>query len=189
MDNYTSFETVKEKLITAGIKELENHGITDFSLRRVATLCNVSCAAPYKHFKSKENFIAEIILYILSQWSLLEKQVAEIFKDDIKKQITETCVAYIKFWIANPNFRSVLMINPKDIDDERITSQKNITNCIKYLIHDYCIKNNIDEDTEIKKAYTVRSLIYGAVLMIDNGEITNSDETIDMIRKSIEEQI
>jgi len=189
MDDYTSNETVKKKLITAGIKELENHGITDFSLRRVATLCNVSCAAPYKHFKSKENFIAEIILYILSQWSLLEEQVAEIFKDDIKTRITETCVAYIKFWIANPNFRSVLMINPKNIDDERISVEKNITNCIKNLIHDYCCQNNINSADEIKKAYIVRSLVYGAVLMLDNGEITNTDETINMIRRCIDEQI
>lgn len=188
MDEYTSFETVKEKLITAGIKELENHGITDFSLRRVATLCNVSCAAPYKHFKSKENFIAEIILYINNQWTLLKEQVEEIFAGDIKMQIVETCIAYIKFWIANPNFRHVLMLHPKDISDEFI-SKNTVTDSIKALIHKYCENNKIAEDKENQKIYTVCSLIYGAVLMLDNGEIKNSDDTIHMIRHCIEKEL
>ncbi|MBO5879898.1 MAG: helix-turn-helix transcriptional regulator, partial [Clostridia bacterium] len=47
-------ENVKHRLILAGIRELEEYGITDFSLRRVAVSAQVSCAAPYRHFKSKE---------------------------------------------------------------------------------------------------------------------------------------
>ena len=186
MEDYTGYETVKENLITSGIKELENHGITDFSLRRVASSCNVSCAAPYKHFKSKENFIAEIILYIYSQWDLLQKQVSEIFKNDLKKQISEICIAYIKFWIANPNFRSVLMLRKGDIDDDRIKS--NLTECTKNLIHEYCQGKALSEHEETKKFYTVRSLIYGATLMLDNGELENNADTIKMIRERIEEE-
>ena len=100
MEFYDGHETVKQKLIIAGIKEIEMHGITDCSLRRVASACNVSCAAPYKHFKSKEDFIAEIVLYIHSQWTMLEEQVMSVFEGDVKKQLIETCIAYIKFWIV-----------------------------------------------------------------------------------------
>ena len=110
MDYYEGYETVKQKLIIAGISEIEEHGISDFSLRRVATSCNVSCAAPYKHFESKEDFIAQIVLYIHNKWMMLRDQVASIFEGDIKKQLTELCVAYVRFWIANPNFRAVLML-------------------------------------------------------------------------------
>ncbi len=187
MEDYTGYETVKENLITAGIKELENHGIADFSLRRVASACNVSCAAPYKHFKSKENFIAEIIIYIHSQWALLQKQVTDIFKNDLKKQISEICIAYIKFWIANPNFRSILMLRKGDISDERIKSH--LTECTKTLIHEYCESKSLPEDVEIKKFYTVRSLIYGAALMLDNGELENTADTIKMIRERIEAEL
>ena len=36
MEYYDGYETIKQKLIIAGIKEIEMHGITDCSLRRVA---------------------------------------------------------------------------------------------------------------------------------------------------------
>ena len=46
-------DTVRDKLIIAGADEISRYGMTNFSLRRVAATCNVSCAAPYKHFKNK----------------------------------------------------------------------------------------------------------------------------------------
>ena len=60
MDEELGSASVREQLIVAGISELEVHGVTDFSLRRVASSCNISCAAPYKHFKSKEAFVDAI---------------------------------------------------------------------------------------------------------------------------------
>lgn len=188
MEYFEGFETVKQKLIIAGISEIEQHGITDFSLRRVATACNVSCAAPYKHFKSKEDFIAEIVLYIHSKWTMLQNQVAMVFADDVKKQLTEICVAYIKFWIANPNFRTVLMLRTDTFGDERINIMTKITDSTKELIHKCCKEYNIPANDEKRKIYVIRSLLYGATLMIDNGEMENDEDTINMIRKCINDE-
>ena len=55
---------MREVLILAGIDEINAHSVTDFSIRRVAEACGVSCAAPYKHFKDKREFIASIIEYV-----------------------------------------------------------------------------------------------------------------------------
>ena len=55
---------LKEKLLSAGIDEIAAHGVRDFSLRRVAAACGASCAAPYKHFKNKEEFLRATIEYI-----------------------------------------------------------------------------------------------------------------------------
>ena len=75
MEEFFSNETVKERLIIAGLTELETHGVSDFSLRRVASLCNVSCAAPYKHFENKERFISEILNFVDNQWLILYNQI------------------------------------------------------------------------------------------------------------------
>ena len=48
--------SVRTRLIVAGINELEERGVKDFSLRRVALAAEVSCAAPYRHFKDKDDF-------------------------------------------------------------------------------------------------------------------------------------
>lgn len=188
MDDYSGFETVKEKLITAGIKELQNHGIADFSLRRVATACNVSCAAPYKHFKSKEDFIAEILLYIHNQWSLLQNQISLIFSSDTKKQITEICIAYIKFRIANPGFNAVLMMKTDGITDSRVSSS-HMTDYIRVLTEKYCLENNLTKEETECKIFAIRSFIYGAVIMIDKNQLPNTPQTIEMIKKCIDEQL
>lgn len=186
MDYFESFETVKQRLIIAGIAEIEAHGISDFSLRRVAAACNVSCAAPYKHFKSKEDFIAEIVLYIHNKWTMLQNQVVAVFESDVKKQLTEVCVAYVKFWIANPNFRAVLMLKTDTFGEERINIMTKITDSTKKLIHKCCAKYEINAAEEKRKVYVIRSLVYGATLMIDSGELENDEETINMIRECID---
>lgn len=188
MEDYTSYETVKEKLITAGIKELQSHGVADFSLRRVASSCNVSCAAPYKHFKSKEDFIAEILLYIHRQWMLLQNQIADVFSGDTKEQIVKTCTAYIKFRIANPGFNAVLMMKTDDIDDKRI-SNSHMTDYIRVLIEKYCMEKGKSEAETEKIIYVIRSLVYGAVIMIDNNQLSNSRSTINMIENCIETEL
>ncbi len=185
MEFYDGHETVKQKLIIAGIKEIEMHGITDCSLRRVASACNVSCAAPYKHFKSKEDFIAEIVLYIHSQWTMLEEQVMSVFEGDVKKQLIETCIAYIKFWIANPNFRTVLMLKTDTFGSERRDIMAKIAEGINVLIKKCCKVCGFDEGCEKQKIYKIRSLLYGATLMMDNGELTNDSGTVSMIKDCI----
>ena len=185
MEEYTSYETVKEKLITAGIKELQTHGVADFSLWRVATMCNVSCAAPYKHFKSKEDFIAEILLYIHRQWLLLQKQVADIFEGDLKSQIVETCVAYIKFRIANSGFNAVLMMKTDQLGDKRI-SGSHMTDYIRVLIEKYCMDKEKSAEETSRIIYIIRSLVYGAVVMIDNHQTESTKEAIDTVKLCIE---
>ena len=61
-------KNMREVLLMAGISEINTQGVTGFSIRRVATACGVSCAAPYKHFKDKKEFIAAIIEFVNEEW-------------------------------------------------------------------------------------------------------------------------
>ena len=185
MEEFEGYETVRQKLIIAGIEEIENHGITDFSLRRVASSCNVSCAAPYKHFKGKEDFIREIIAYIHSRWLLLQNQVEEFFKDDVKKQLIEVCASYVKFWIANPNFRSVLTLKAKEFELESEISK--ISDTIHTLVDRCCAHFGTSENQAERKRYVVFSLVYGAVMMIDS-KSQDPDKIISMLKESISKE-
>ena len=69
-DGFSGTDTLRDRLLIAGTKELGQYGMAEFSLRRVAAACGTSCAAPYKHFKNKEAFILEIIRYIDRQWEI-----------------------------------------------------------------------------------------------------------------------
>ena len=58
-DNY-HHGNLREALIEAGLKLINEEGENNLSLRKVASLCDVSHAAPYAHFKDKEELIEAI---------------------------------------------------------------------------------------------------------------------------------
>lgn len=168
------WESVRDQLIIAGISELGQHGITDFSLRRVASACNLSCAAPYKHFKDKEELISAIFSYITEQLRLLLEQVAEVFREDPRRQLSESCIAYLRFSLANPHFRAVLPLSKAELP---------LSDTIATLLPLCCPAAS---DRELfARSVALRSFTYGAAFLLENGELANSDSSMELIRSQL----
>lgn len=174
MDSDLGTLSVREQLITAGIEELEAHGIADFSLRRVASACNVSCAAPYKHFESKEQLIEGIFEYIGTQLDFLLEQVAEIYKDDPKKRLVESGIAYIRFCLANPHFRAIMILSEDTLP---------LKNTVKPLLME-CLPH-ISPRERTRRELLIRSLIYGGAVMLECGELPQNESSVSDIRQSL----
>lgn len=171
--------SVRTRLIVAGINELEERGVKDFSLRRVALAAEVSCAAPYRHFKDKDDFINEIIKYISSKWELLCIQIESVFKDNLRKRIIELAVSNLRFWIANPNYRSVLMtVSPFGTDVLSMFDTPLMTS-----LEEWCLKNGCDYNS---KKYTVRALIYGTLILAGTEE--NKILLAERLREKLEDE-
>ena len=178
MEEELGSASVREQLITAGIEELNAHGVAGFSLRRVAAACNISCAAPYKHFKNKEELIGAIFSYIKRQLELLLDQVAAVYQGDPQTQLIESCVAYIRFYIANPNFRAVLMFSDKKLPlAER--AEKLAPLCLPAL----------SPQEQQDRGYVIRSIAYGAALMLERGEIPYQESMIQRIRSNLAREL
>lgn len=182
MENHFLEDDVRKRLILAGLDELCEHGIRDFSLRRVAVSAQVSCAAPYRHFKDKEELIGGIVEYISSKWQLLCRAIEASFSDNPKSLATELAVANIRFWLANGNFRTVLMIdgnqNPKFLDLMR-SFDAPILSAIEQALPD------AEKALVSSKQLAVRSIIYGAVLLFSTGRAKNTPDAIDEIKNKI----
>ena len=183
MEDYNGYETVKERLILAGISELQTHSIEDLSLRKISKICNVSCAAPYKHFENKQDFINQIILYISNQWEKLKIQVIEAFSNDSKTQVIEVSIAYIKFCMANPTFTNVMNMKSSHSKSNSYLIEND------GIIRKYCENKFTDKEVCENKIYIINSLIYGTVNMINSGIIDNSSNVIDRIRKILNAEL
>ena len=182
----TGTEDLRHAMIIAGIKEIEAHGLTDFSLRRVASECGVSCAAPYRHFKGKGDLISAIISYINDQWSFLERQIGEVYKNDLYRRIVELCIANIRFWIANPNFRSIMMMDDRGLDTLQLHERSRMSEMLGVLVEEYCHSNRLSGDVMASMSFGLRSIVYGATHMLGSGELENTPQTIALIRSHIE---
>lgn len=167
MEDIDGILILREKLLEAGIEEITAHGIGGFSLRRAAALCGASCAAPYRHFKNKDEFIREVIAYIDRKWERLQEQICSAFEDPVRR-IAELCIANVKFKAANPLYG---------------TGKSPFTPEITRQVEAYCKSLGI-RDLE-SRCFAISALTWGTASMIESGKIENTDYNLDMLKKQV----
>lgn len=188
MENPAISAHMRDKLILAGISELNQYGLQAFSVRRIARQCDVSCAAPYKHFSNKQGFITAIIEYINRKWAERLLSLKEICKSGSRNQLVAISLEYIRFLVENSNFRSILMMKRSDIDPESNIPRSRVSEQTTDIISEYCREVNMSPEDRLRKTFAVRSFIYGAAFLFDNGELEYTPENMDMVKTCIERE-
>lgn len=174
-------QSVRNRLVKIGLSELNTTGPKDFSVRRVAAQCGVSCAAPYKHFQNKSEFLAAIIKYANEQWTYRQQRIMRSTTSSTREKLVLICKDYIKFLVENPYLRSLLMTKDESFDSEYIELKRSISGTTQRLVEKYAADHNISDEIAQIKLFVCRSIIYGAALMIDNGELPNTPEVLDEV--------
>ena len=99
---------LRNALIEESIKMINSSGEESVSMRKLAQRCGVSMAAPYAHFKNKEEMINAIKEYVEEAFTkYLEAAISQI-ENDIEKKIITLGNAYITFFIENPEYFTFL---------------------------------------------------------------------------------
>ena len=181
-------KNMREVLILAGIEEINAHGVTEFSIRRVAGNCNISCAAPYKHFKDKRDFIAAIIDYVNEQWHVRQQEVLSRCSSSFREQILEVSIHYIRFLMEKPFYRSILMLKDAEFDNIYHKVRGQLSSRSQQLERDFFAGVTWDSVTQRRKLHLVRSIIFGTVFMFDSGEFEYNDETMEFVRHNIDRE-
>ncbi len=174
-------QNLKKKLVQEGLLELNQYGLNDFSVRRIASVCGVSCAAPYKHFANKNEFIAAVIEYGKSLWTQRQSKRIQEHASSTREQLLAICREYINFLVENPYFRSVLMSKDRSFDAQHQKLKSRLSSTTYKLVKKYCEEVKMPPEVTRIKLFVVRSILYGAAMMIDNGEMPNTPEVMDEI--------
>lgn len=104
---------LRNSLIEAGIELINQAGLKQLSLRKVAALCGVSQAAPYSHFQSKEALFEAMRDYVIEQFmNVLENAVQSCTNQNDSYVLILLGKAYILFFIKNPQYFSFLFSQP-----------------------------------------------------------------------------
>ena len=181
---------VRTRLILAGLGELCGHGVRDFSLRRVALAAQVSCAAPYRHFKDKDELILEIIRYIFSKWELLCCEIKLAFSADPARLIVELAVANVGFWVANGNFRSVLMLEAgADAADGAREELRRFDAPIITAISEHAMRTSLSPERTRALEFNVTALIYGTVMLVISGKEHDALGATALLRRQVAELV
>ena len=175
----------RDRLIQAGMQEIEENGVNHFSLRRVAQRCGVSCAAPYKHFKDKGALIQAIAREYNVKWSLRQRAVLERMGEDITLKLREICKEYLRFLLDNPNFCALVSLSDAATGKWFMGSLFDGTTPSKKLVQQYCLSHNMDPETAHVKIVLLRGLFFGVAMLVGSGELELSERRIDILYREI----
>lgn len=181
-------KNMRQLLIRAGISEINTHGVTQFSIRRVAEACGVSCAAQYKHFKDKREFIAAIIEYVNEQWRLRQQEVLDACSESLREQIVEVSVNYVRFLMEKPYYRSILMLKDEEFDNIYHKVRGQMSSRSQQMEADFFAESGWDRATIKRKLHVVRAMLFGTVFMFDTGELVYCDEVMENVRYNIDRE-
>ena len=103
MSDHYHHGNLRQALIDAGVKIINESGEENLSLRKVAALCEVSHAAPYSHFKDKDALIEAIKAHVTGQFmEELEKAVNEA--SSAEKALVDMGRNYVAFFLRRPDY-------------------------------------------------------------------------------------
>ena len=181
---------LRQRLVLAAIDEVEEVGFERFSMRRVATACGASCAAPYKHFKNRREIFVAVFEYVADVWlERQEKTLKRLADEPLRVQLVELALDYIRFLVENPRLRAILMVDDQPRDGIFLHVKARISDRSKELIIQFCAEQKIDLRVARVKMYVVRSYIYGFALMFCNNELPYNDNMTRFIRALIQREI
>ena len=176
---------LREALILAGIQELNTKGIQGFSLRSVVEACNVSCAAPYRHFKDKKEFMAAIIDYVNEIWAARQEEILAECDDTLRQQVIEIVLGYIRFLMENPQYRAILMLKDQDFDNLYHKKRTQFGSLNQTLNAQLYTASGYSPEVWERKLMMVRALIFGMVFLYDAGEFEYNEKTLAHVRYTL----
>ena len=109
---------------------------------------------------------------------LLCHEVEKVFSSDKRRLVIELAAANLRFWLANANYRTVLMTVSTSASDVLSDFDKPLLRAVD----EWC--RECGEDSETKK-FTVRALIYGSLMM--TSEDGNGRRISDLLRRELED--
>jgi AcrR family transcriptional regulator len=98
---------LRRALLDAAAETVINCGVERLSLRKLAEELNVSTAAPYRHFKNKDELIIALIDHGASE---IIDAYREAFQSnvDCEERLYRACMAYLDYAIEKPRMFKLL---------------------------------------------------------------------------------
>ena len=185
---------LKKDLIEKGLQLLNSAGLEAFSLRKVADMCGVSHAAPYRHFKNKEELINAITMSVSDEFTSSINNALSKNEGDYYKQIVEVSKLYVKFMAENPeHFKFIFMTDHHDPivikNADFVQTDKWIVSIFKKLFMGLRQNKGADEYSWSIDALTVWSLIHGLTTLLVNNTIAYEGDYLEAVSAMLEEKL
>jgi len=185
---------LRESLIKIGLKLFNEEGAEKFSIRKVAALCNVSHAAPYKHFKNKDELINAISEYVFSNFQRSLNEIVEKYKSDPYKRIIELGKKYVWFMVENPDYLKFAFLQNSEseivIEENKLRSvEYGSFNVFKNCALDFLKSINIKEEEYAQDIIAMWSMVHGLATMLSYKTFVYKGDYIELVENILSKNL
>ena len=185
---------LRESLIKMGLKLFNEEGAEKFSMRKVAALCNVSHAAPYKHFKSKEELINAISEYVFSNFESSLSEIVEKYKNDPYERIIELGKKYVWFMVENPDYLKFAFLQNSEseivIEENQLRSvEYGSFNVFKNCAVDYLKSINVKDEEYAQDIIAMWSMVHGLAIMLSNKTFKYKGDYLQLVENILRKNL
>lgn len=183
---------LKTEMIKKGLQLLNSQGYEGFSLRKVAAVCGVSHAAPYKHFKSKEELLNAIVQEVTESFTLALEEAVHKYPDNPEDQLIELGKCYVRFMVENPDYLKFIFLSP---DNKTINMEKDLScntdpyNVFRKSAVNYLNTLNISSEDYTVDILMMWSIVHGFSMLLVNKNIQFPSNYLDIVDKMLREKL
>lgn len=177
-----SERNLEEELIAEGIRQLRENGMDGFSARAVAEACHVSCAAPFKHFKGRQEFFLTISRRLDETLFLSMEAVRERFPGRFKEAHLAMNEEYIGCLCSYPFLMDPSFWHTIDETQSGIRKWKSFR-LMTEQFHLYCRERELPEETERAYYFNFQALAYGSAFIVNNGLMLDGEQPWERVRE------
>lgn len=183
---------LKTEMIKKGLQLLNSQGYEGFSLRKVAAVCGVSHAAPYKHFKSKEELLNAIVQEVTESFTLALEEAVHKYPDNPEDQLIELGKCYVRFMVENPDYLKFIFLSP---DNKTINMEKDLScntdpyNVFRKSAVNYLNTLNISSEDYTVDILMMWSIVHGFSMLLVNKNIQFPSNYLDIADKMLREKL
>ena len=172
---------LRETLVRAAYELISQNGAENFSLADACRLAGVSTAAPYKHFKDRDEVLAIVVSRAFDEMAAQSMAAVERAGVGTLAGMTAMGEAYVNFAVENQQlFRLMFGQHPKLKQDEIVVGEG--MGCFSQVIGQvavYCERNNLPGDP---RAIAIRlwTFVHGAASLLIDGDYQVVEPSLDV---------
>ncbi len=172
---------LREALAQAAYELIKEQGAENFSLADACRIAGVSTAAPYKHFRDRDDVLAAVCVRAFDEMS--EQSMAAVEKAGVGtlEGIIAMGHAYVDFAVQNQRlFRLMFGQHPVLKEDDGVVGEG--TGCLGKVIEQiaiYCERNDVAGDPRVI-AIRLWTLVHGAASLLIDGDYDVVEPGLDV---------
>ena len=185
---------LRESLIKMGLKLFNEGGEENFTIRKVAALCNVSHTAPYRHFKSKEELINAISEYVFTKFQDTLNEIVELYKNDPAERIIELGKKYVWFMVENPDYLKFAFLTKSEsvkvMEEDKLKNVGNGTfNIFQNCALDFFKSINVKKEDYAQDIIAMWSMVHGLATMLAYKTFSYEGDYLELVEKILRKNL